>query len=164
MDAFLHFYSNQTMDFPSRVTFEDVKIWSYLELRCKVKYVYIFNEAQMFSDISCHSLNRVPEPGQTKPFQCCCSASVGNIYTQHSPCQSRSDCFPHPFSPQTHRTSHGKRHPNSHNICFHYIKLLWWKIFPMVPSMSNHGRLPIKQTTLKQSSSSSPFSPSQMLP
>lgn len=155
-DAFLHFYSNQTMDFPSLVTFKHVKIRSCLELRCKVKYVYIFNEAQMcryFMPL------RVPEPEQSKPFQCCCSASVGRYLhtTQSVPVPKR-------LLPPTPSCCRHTELPMAKGICFHYIELLWWKIFPMVPSMSNCGCLPIEQTTLKQSSSSSPLSPSQMLP
>lgn len=82
---------------------------------------------------------------------------LGDIYMQRSPCQRTTS--PHPSPPQRHRTARGKGHPNSRDICFHNTKLLRWKIFPLVPSMSNCGRLPIEQTTLKQSSSSSPRRP-----
>jgi len=83
-----------------------------------------------------------------------------DISTQCSPpCQRRSDCSPHPFLLYTQRTAQGKGHPNSRDICFHNMKLLRWKIFPLVPSMSNRGHLPIEQTTLKQSSGSSPRCP-----
>lgn len=96
-------------------------------------YVYIFNEAQMFSNISCHSFNSVPQPGQSKPFQCFCSASVGRYLYAMQPTHAKVITSPHLSPLQTHRTAHGKGRPNSCDICFHNAKLFWWKILPWSP-------------------------------
>lgn len=58
MQFFFFNNGNQTTGFPLHVTFKGIKIWSRLELGCKVKpwkYVHIFNKVQIFSDISHHS-------------------------------------------------------------------------------------------------------------
>lgn len=80
---------------------------------------------------------------------------LGDIYAQCSPCRCQSDRFPPPLPAANTQNSHGKGHPNSRDIYFHNTKLLQWKLFPLVLSMSNCGRLPVEQTTLKQSPGSS---------
>lgn len=75
------------MDFPSHVTFEEVKLWSCLELGCKVKniYRYVFLTKHKCSQIFHITLNSVPRPGQSKPLQCFCSASVGRYLRATQP-------------------------------------------------------------------------------
>lgn len=145
------------MDFPSHVTFEEVKLWSCLELGCKVKniYTYVFLTKHKCSQIFHVTLNSVPQPGQSKPFQCFCSASVGRYLCAKQPVPVPKWPLPPHLPAANTQNSHGKGHPNSRDIYFHNTELLQWKLFPLVLSMSNCGRLPIEQTTLKQSPGSS---------
>lgn len=93
-DALIHFYSNQTIGFPSIVMLKYVKIWSCLKLGRKVKNRYkcaYFSEEQVFSKASCHSFNSVPQPGHKQGSS---MLLLGDIYKQLSLCQCPGDPFP----------------------------------------------------------------------
>lgn len=124
---------------------KDVKIWSRLQLGYKVKNRYMcvyFTGEQIFSTASCHSFNRVLQPGYKQAFSV---LLLGDTCKQLSFCQRPGDHFPTSLLTADTQICLWQRPPELPKHLLPQHRILQWKIFPLVPSMSD-GCLPIKIT------------------
>lgn len=127
---------------------EDVKIWSRLQLGYKVKNRYMcvyFTGEQIFSTASCHSFNRVLQPGYKQAFS---MLLLGDTCKQLSFCQRPGDHFPTSLLTADTQICLWQRPPKLPKHLLPQHRILQWKIFPRSPlclMVVSLSRLPLSE-------------------